>query len=377
MARGFDVRTVLALLKKEIIGLARDRVLMAMVVYAFTLAIYTQATGLSHDLRNASIGVVDRDVSQLSTAILAGLLPPRFRTPVAIAPQQVDKVMDRGQLTFVLDIPENFQADVLAGRSPRLQLLIDATALMQAGIGAGYIQQIVAQEVASYGTRAGISTAQPVTVQTRFAFNQGLNSEWFSGTMGLINNITMLAILLAGAALVREREHGTLEHLLVMPVRPLEIMMSKLIANGLVILVMSLLAILLILGRLLGMPISGSLGLYAAGMVLYLFFATSLGLFLGTVSRSMPQMALLFILTALPMNILSGGFTPIESQPQWLQNAMQLSPSTHFVAFSQAILYRGAGFDVVWPQYAATFGIGLIFFLFSLSRFRSFIAAQQ
>ncbi|WP_027487823.1 ABC transporter permease [Allorhizobium undicola] len=374
---GFDTRTVFALLKKELIGLLRDRVLMGVVIYAFSLAIYAQATGLSHDLRNATIAVVDRDVSQLSTAIVAGLLPPRFQSAVAIAPQDVDGAMDRGQFTFVMDIPEHFQADVLEGRSPRLQLLIDATALMQAGIGSGYIQQVVAQEVAAYGRRAGISTAQPVGVVTRLAFNQGLNSEWFTGTMGLINNVTMLAILLAGAALVREREHGTLEHLLVMPVRPLEIMVSKLIANGLVILLMTLLAIMLVLVKILGMEISGSLVLYAAGVVLYLFFATSLGLFLGTISRSMPQMALLFILTALPMNILSGGFTPIESQPQWLQNAMQLSPSTHFVGFSQAILYRGAGFDVVWPQFAATFAIGLVFFLFSLTRFRRFIAAQQ
>jgi len=372
-----DIRTTMALFRKELIGLMRDKVLLAMVVYAFTLAIYTQATGLSHDLRNATLAVVDRDMSQLSSSILDGLMPPRFQKPVAVAPGDVERGMDEGRYTFVLDIPERFEADVLAGRSPSVQLLIDATALMQAGVGSGTIQQIVNQQVQLYARRVGVSSSQPVTVETRLAFNQSLNSDWFSGTMALINNITMLAILLAGAALVREREHGTLEHLLVMPVRPLEIMVGKLAANGLVILVMTLVAILTVLVKVLGMRITGSLSLYMAGVALYLFFATSLGLFLGTLARSMPQLALLFILVALPMNILSGGFTPLESQPQWLQNVMQLSPSTHFVAFSQAILYRGAGFDMVWPQFLATAGIGLVFFLYSLSRFRSFIAAQQ
>ncbi|MGV1803665.1 ABC transporter permease [Agrobacterium vitis] len=372
-----DLRTVFALFRKELTGLLRDKVLMAMVIYAFSLAIYTQATGLSHDLRNATLAVVDRDMSQLSSSILDGLMPPRFQKPVAIAPQDIDRAMDQARYTFVLDIPERFEADVLAGRSPSVQLLIDATALMQAGVGSSTIQQIVSQQVGLYAQRVGVSSSQAVTVETRLAFNQSLNSEWFSGTMALINNITMLAILLAGAALVREREHGTLEHLLVMPVRPVEIMVSKLAANGLVILVMTLFAIVTVLVKVLGMHITGSLTLYMAGVALYLFFVTSFGLFLGTLARSMPQLALLFILTALPMNILSGGFTPLESQPQWLQNAMQVSPSTHFVAFSQAILYRGAGFEVVWPQFTATLGIGLVFFLFSLSRFRTFIAAQQ
>ncbi|OLP49923.1 ABC transporter permease [Allorhizobium taibaishanense] len=371
------MRTTMALFRKELIGLMRDKVLLAMLVYAFTLAIYTQATGLSHDLRNATLAVVDRDMSQLSSSILDGLMPPRFQKPVAVAPGDVERGMDEGRYTFVLDIPERFEADVLAGRSPSVQLLIDATALMQAGVGSGTIQQIVSQQVQLYARRLGVSSSQPVTVETRLAFNQSLNSDWFSGTMALINNITMLAILLAGAALVREREHGTLEHLLVMPVRPLEIMVGKLAANGLVILVMTLVAILTVLVKVLGMRITGSLSLYMAGVALYLFFATSLGLFLGTLARSMPQLALLFILVALPMNILSGGFTPLESQPEWLQNVMQVSPSTHFVAFSQAILYRGAGFDMVWPQFLATAGIGLLCFLYSLSRFRSFIAAQQ
>ncbi len=367
---------LLPLIRKELISLWRDRAMLVFVLYAFTLAIYVQANGMKHDLNRATVGVVDEDNSALSHAIIDALLPPRFQTPVAISPATVDPAMDAARYTFVIDFPPNFQADVLAGRSPDVQLLIDATALMQAGLGANDIAAIFAQEMARFLGREG-DAATPVELKIRAAFNQTLESSWFTGTMGLINNITMLSVLLAGAALIREREHGTLEHVLTLPVRPSEIMMAKIIANGAVILALTALSVLAVLQGVMGMRIAGSVPLFLLGAALYLFFCASLGIFLGTLSSSMPQFGLLFILTILPMNLLSGGFTPLESMPVWMQYAVQVSPSTHFVAFAQAILYRGAGLEVVWPRFVATLGIGGVFFAFSLVRFRGFLAAQQ
>ncbi|BAF90390.1 putative ABC-2 type transport system permease protein [Azorhizobium caulinodans ORS 571] len=366
-----------ALIRKELISLWRDRGMLILVLYAFTAAIYMQANGMKHDLNRATVGVVDEDNSTLSHAIIDALMPPRFQTPVALAPQDVDWLMDSARYTFVLNFPPKFQSDVLAGRSPSVQLLIDATALMQAGLGANYISEIFQQEVNRFLQREGNGAQTPVELHIRAAFNQTLESSWFTGTMGLINNITMLSVLLAGAALIREREHGTLEHVLVLPVRPVEIMMAKIIANGAVILLVTALSILGVLQGVMGMAIAGSIPLFLLGVAFYLFFSASFGIFLGTVSGSMPQLGLLFILTILPMNLLSGGFTPLESMPQWMQWATQLSPSTHFVAFAQAILYRGAGFEVVWPRFLAVLAIGGLFFAFSLARFRSFMASQQ
>ena len=124
----------------------------------------------------------------------------------------------------------------------------------------------------------------------------------------------------------------------------------------------------------LGVPISGSIPLFIIGVMIYLFFATAIGIFLGTVARSMPQLGLLYMLVYLPMNMLSGSNTPLESMPPWLAELMQISPSTHFVAFAQAILYRGAGFDVVWPRFLAVAGIGVLFFGLAVLRFRSMVA---
>ncbi|MFD2262943.1 ABC transporter permease [Lacibacterium aquatile] len=365
------------LLVKELHSLWRDRFMLGLVLYSFTAAVYIQAYGISHDLHNAPIGIVDGDRSPLSQAITDSLRAPFFQPPVAITAGEIDQAMDQARLIFVLDIPEGFQADLAAGRAPTIQLLIDATALMQAGLGATYIQSLVADEIARFKTGRLEQGRAAVGLQVRVAFNQSLATAWFTGTMALITNITMLSVLLTGAALQREREHGTLEHVLTMPVQPIEIMLSKVLGTGLVILVLTAISLLGILHWLIGMPLAGSIGLFLAGSVFYLFFTTSLGIFLGTLARSMAQLGLLFILVVLPMNLLSGGMTPLESMPEWLQTATRISPTTQYVAFAQAILYRGASLDVVWGEMAATFGIGLLFFVFSLTRFRAFLAAQQ
>ncbi|SHO62354.1 ABC-2 type transport system permease protein [Pseudoxanthobacter soli DSM 19599] len=365
------------LMGKEFQSLRRDYSMLAFVIYAFTFAIYIQANGMSHDLHQAPIAVVDNDRSTLSETIVDALLPPRFQTPVAISADDIDRTMDDARYIFVLDIPPDFQSDVLAGRSPSIQLLIDATAVMQAGLGSGYIQEIVNDEVTRFVTRSDGEAVPQVALSIRIFFNQSLESSWFTGAMGLINNITMLSVLLSGAALIREREHGTLEHLLVLPVGPTEIMLGKVFANGLVVLGLTAVSILGVLQGLLGMEIAGSVLLFLTGVALYLFFTAALGIFLGTIAGTMPQFGLLFFLVVLPMNMLSGGFTPLESMPHWLQVGMQVSPSTQFVALSQAILYRGAGLDVVWPRFLAVGAIGLLFYLVSLKRFRHFLAAQQ
>jgi ABC-2 type transport system permease protein len=195
------------------------------------------------------------------------------------------------------------------------------------------------------------------------------------GVMGIVGNVTMLAIILAGAAVVREREHGTMDHLLVMPLTPFEIATAKIWANGLVITVAVGLSLVVVVRGLLGIPIAGSVPLFTAGTALYLFFATAVGLYLGTVARSMPQLGLLFMVVMLPLNMLSGNNTPVESMPTWLQTIMRFSPSTHFVSFAQSILFRGAGLDVVWPEFLAVALVGALFLALALRRFRLATAA--
>jgi ABC-2 type transport system permease protein len=358
---------------KELRGLVRDPVLMALIVYAFTLSVYTASKAMPETLNRAAIAVVDEDQSPVSSRIITAFNPPYFSIPRLITQREMDSRMDAGLDTFALDIPPNFQRDLLARRSPTIQLNIDATRMTQAFTGGGYIQSIVSGEVGEFLNRYRSSAAVPVDLALRARFNPQLNKGWFGAINQVITSITMLSIILTGAALIREREHGTLEHLLVMPVTPFEIMASKIWSMGLVVLVASSVALLVVVQGLLSVPIEGSMTLFLVGAALDLFATTCMGIFLATTAGTMPQFGLLLILILLPLQELSGAMTPRESMPEIIQNIMLAAPNTHFVILAQAVLFRGAGLDVVWPQLLALVGIGAILFVLSLRRFRQFL----
>lgn len=360
---------------KELFSLRYDPVLVVLIIYAFTIAIFSVSKGATTEVENSSVAVVDEDHSTLSWRLYDALLKPYFKRPAKINVNDIDEAMNSGRYTFVIDIPPGFQSDVLAGRSPRVQLNVDATAMTQAGSGAAYIQRIVSDEVNKF-LKADVPEP-PVNVVVRAKFNPNLNSSWFLALMQILNNITLLAIILTGAALVREREHGTIEHLLVMPLRPFEIMLAKVWANGLIIVVSATISLYLVVQGLLGVPIAGSIPLFLSGTVIYLFSVTALGIFLATIAQTMPQFGLLAIPVFLVMNLLSGNTTPLESMPKVLQIIMQFSPSTQYVKFSQAVLYRSAGIEVVWPDLAAIVIIGLVLFAGALLRFRKTIAITK
>jgi ABC-2 type transport system permease protein len=362
---------------KELKSLWADKVLLILICWAFSGAIYTAATGASQELRNAPVAVVDEDQSPLSRRIVGAFYPPYFRQPVQTSLAELDKGMDSGRYNFTIVIPANFQHDVQAGRVPDVQINIDATIMSQAFIGATYIKSIALGEVNEYLTGTRDSSASPITLTTRVRFNPNLIGVWFGGVMEVINNVTMLTIILVGAAFIREREHGTIEHLLVMPLTPAEIMLAKIWANGLAVLFGVSFALLVMVQKVLAVTIAGSVPLFLAAAACYLFAAASIGIFLGTLARSMPQLGLLVILCIIPLLMLSGGVSPRESMPTIIQNIMLAAPTTYFVRLAQGILYRGAGFDVVWRDLLAMTAVGACFFNVALFRFRKAVTQTQ
>ncbi len=362
------------LVVKELRSIRADPIMLVLVVYAFTIAVYTVSTGASTEARNLAVGIVDEDHSQLSLHLRGALLPPIFQSPVIIAAKAISSEMDHERLVFVVEIPPKFQSDLLAGRSATVQINVDATAMAQAGIGAGYLQGIIQRDVANVLGRRELQASSPVNVVTHIRFNPNLTSSWFTAVMQVINAITTLTLILSGAALIREREQGTIEHLLVMPLVPAEIMLSKIFANGLVILVAAGLSLVVVVQWWLNVPIAGSLILFLVGAALYAVTVAALGIMLGTLATTMGQFGLLAIPVMVVMQLLSGGNTPMESMPTWLQYVMRtISPTPHFVAFAQAVLYRGAGLSVIWSDLLAVMAIGTVYFMFSLRRFRRVI----
>ncbi|MDP3340440.1 ABC transporter permease [Frigidibacter sp.] len=367
------LRHVLHLSLKELRGLLRDPLLMVLVAYAFTLDIYVSATAIPGGLNRATIGIVDEDASPLSRRMAGAFLSPYFVPPAQIDIAEMDARMDAGFDTFSLVIPPNFQRGLLAGNRPEMQLNVDATRITQAFIGAGHIEAMINQEVTGWLARDAAQPAMPVDLALRARFNPALDPAWFGAMVALISAVTMLSIILSGAALIRERDHGTLEHLLVMPVTAAEIMTSKVLSMGGVVLAAAALSLAFMVQGVMGIPVEGSVALFLVGAALHLFATTSMGILLATIAGSMPKFAMLLLLVLLPLEILSGGVTPRESMPEAVQYVMLAAPNTHFIALAQGVLFRGAGLSVVWPQLLALTLIGSAMFAFALHRFRTFL----
>jgi ABC-2 type transport system permease protein len=368
---------ILALGVKELFSMRADPILLLLIAYTFSYAVYAVATGAKLELDNASIAIVDEDHSEISRRIRGAILPPFFKPPEEISASKIAPTMDANRFMFVVEIPPKFEQDLVSNRRPSAQINLDATAVAQAGNGAGYLQEIILQQVLGYMRHAGGTADLPVNFVTRVVFNPNLQSHWFTSVMQVISNITMLSVLLTGAALIREREHGTIEHLLAMPVEPVEIMLAKIWANGLVVLAAALISMKVMVEWVLQVPIAGSLLLFVIGALIFQFSATALGILIATFTTSMSQFGLLCVPILVILQLLSGGSTPLETMPTWLQYVMQLAPTTQFVSFSQGILYRGAGLETVWPQVLAMIAISAVIFAVSLSRFRSTLVSFQ
>jgi ABC-2 type transport system permease protein len=363
---------------KELISLFRDPVLIFLILYTFTFSVYTPSKSAVMDVVNASIAIVDEDGGDGARAVSDALLPPLFLPPEQIAWADINPTMDRGRYTFVVNLPPEMEDELAEDGRPDVQIITDATAMSQAGRGPGYLSAIINQTVEPYWSGRGNPDNVPlVGLETRARFNPNMLQGWFVAINQVINNISVLAIFLCGAAVLREREHGNIEHLLVMPLRPFELMFAKIWANGLVVICAAMASLFVVVKGLIGVPISGSIALFALGLTVYLFSVTALGIMLATMVRSMPQFGLLAFPTFIVMSLLSGGQTPLESMPVFLQKVMQFVPSTHFVAFSQAVLFRDATLGMVWPMLAKMLAIGAAYTVFTLSRFRKMLAAIQ
>ena len=362
---------------KEMMSLRRDWVMMALLAWSFTLAPVLEATGVSSSVNNASIAFADEDNSPLSRALASAFFPPHFQPVVQIEPGSGAAQMDAGRFLFVVTVPPGFERDVRAKRTPEIQVLIDATAMEQAGIGASYIHNILLAELRRFAIGANLVDPLPVDLVMRSAFNPNRDTVRFTGIVALIGQIMWLTTILTGAAMIREREHGTIEHLLAMPLAPFDIAVAKIWANATVVLVAAGLSLTFVLQGSLGITIAGSKALFLAGTALFLFTATALGVFLATLARSMAQFALLVMLTVLSMLMLSGGETPVEGQPAWLQAGTLILPSRHYVLASQAIIFKGAGIEIVWAEFLWMALLGAALLSLSLLLFRRSVAQEN
>ncbi|MEZ5553537.1 MAG: ABC transporter permease [Pseudomonadales bacterium] len=355
---------------KELKSVLGDPVMVVLILWSFVVAVILEASGAGDTVRNAAIALVDEDQSALTRQISSALVPPWFQEPIAMAPEQAGAAMDRGQIMFALSFPPDLAADAIAGKSPTVQLQVDATAVSQAQLGTDYISNIVQTEARAFLSGSPAAPDPRVRLELRRAFNPNGNPVWFKAVSSLLNQLSLLTIALTGAAMLREREHGTIEHLMVMPLTPVEIALSKVLATMTVVLVAFIGSLLFVVQGILQIPLAGSVPLLVAGAAVYLWAAAAIGMFLGTLARSMAQFALLVIMVIIPVIMLSGGMGAVESQPESVQRLTLALPSRHFLSFAKAVAFRGAGTGSVWIELLLMAGLGAAFFGASLALFR-------
>lgn len=365
---------ILRLTGKELRSFKADPIMIVLIVFVFTVVIPVVSNAISTEIEEVAVAVVDEDRSLLSRQIAEVIAPPLFLPAQSLGSDQVASAMSQGEFVLVVEIPPGFEADIMSGRGATLLVLVDATAVAHAGNGAAYLQALITEEITKH--LAGNEAAAPglARIVFRTQYNPNTSSIWFASVTQLMNNITILTMIIAGAALIREQERGTLEHLLVVPVTAHQIVISKIIANGLIVLVGAILCLVFLIQGVLGVPIAGSVPLFLLGTTIYTVSIASLGILLATVSGSMARFGLLATPVIVVMMLLSGGFTPMESMPLWTQYVAHfVSPAPHFVSFSQAVLYRGAGIAFVWPQLAAFVAFGALYYVIALSQFRKLL----
>ncbi|HUN54949.1 MAG TPA: ABC transporter permease [Smithella sp.] len=356
---------------KELISFRYDYVLVIMVVYSFTVMVIVPAKGTGVQVRNSTIAYVDEDQSPLSRRIIDAIQMPFFQKPKAITYHDINRVMDRAEYVFVLHIPSSFQNDLLAGKNPDISIDVDATVVGHARLGTTYLSQIINQEIDTFMRGSQKPVPPPIVLNTRIMYNPNNENSWFMSIVLLGHMITLLSIVLPAAALIKEKERGTVEHLLVMPLVPVEITIAKVWANSFIVLMGTMFSLYFAVKWVIGAPIHGSTILFMFGTIVFLYATTELGVFLATVAKNQPQAGLLSIPIIVPISMLNGGTTPIESMPRFLQIIMQFAPTTHYMEFCSRVLIRNAGIVDVWQQLLAMAAIGTVLFMGAMMRFRA------
>lgn len=370
-------RRLAVMTRKELMQLFRDIPLIAFLVYSFTFAIFVTGNGIKTQLRNAGLVVYDADRSVSSRELVSRFHLPYFRFDGELAhPDEELRRLDRGSSMVVLDIPARFHEALAAGEPTAVQLLVDTTNSPQGLSAAGYAARIVGQfgqevALARNGLADSYLTSVPMILSDhRVWFNQDQNETWFESISHLLRMITIFSVLLPAAALVREKERGTVEQLLVSPLTPVQIILPKVVAMMLVILCATAVGLFGVMRPAFGVPIKGSIGLLFSLTALFIMATAGMGVFAATVTRNQAQVGMLTLLAVAPMLLLSGIFTPLEMMPAWVRHLMAFSPLRYFIEIVNGILLKGIGIEMLWTQALSMGLVGGSLFGFGLWRFR-------
>lgn len=369
-------RRLAAMAQKEILQLGRDLPLLLFLLYSFSLSVYISGIGITMQLQNAELLVHDADHSVSSRELIHRFQPPYFRFKGEIAdPREGLRQLDAGTAMVLLDIPSRFHEALAGGDVTAVQLLIDTTNAPQGLSAASYAARIVSgfgseSAAAVLGSSGGQAGVPLVTSAHRVWFNPNQDERWFQSISHVLRMVTVFAVLLPAVALVREKERGTIEQLLVSPLSPLQIMLSKVLAMTAVILLCTGGAIYGVMRPVFHVPMKGTDAVFFLLTALHIVTTAGLGLVAATLARNQAQVGMMTLFVVGPMLLLSGLNTPYEAMPSWVQHVMAFSPLRYYIEITYGILLKGAGMEVLWKPIATMALLGGGLFGVGIWRFR-------
>ncbi len=369
-------RRLAAMTWKEVLQLSRDVPLLLFLLYSFSLSVVVSGAGITMQLTNAELLVHDADHSHSSRELIYRFQLPYFTFTGEISdPREGLRQLDQGKAMVLLEIPPRFHEALMSGERTAVQLLVDTTNAPQGLSAAGYSVRIAGlfgteMRLASAGLSGAEGVLPRVSSAHRVWFNPTQDERWFQSIAHVLRMTTIFAVLLPAAALVREKERGTVEQLLVSPLSPFQIMFSKVLAMSGVILIALSLALYGVLHPVFHVPMKGSTGLFFLLTTLHVFTTAGFGLVAATIAKNQAQVGMMTLFVVGPMLLLSGITSPYESMPQWVQTVMTFSPLRYYIDITYGVMLKGAGLDLLWKPVGAMLLLGGALFGFGMWRFR-------
>jgi ABC-2 type transport system permease protein len=357
-----------SLILKEIRQILKNKQIIFLLLFPPTVQLLVFGLALNPDVTRLSLGVVDYDNSAASREFVSTLVANEVFVISAYAPEvsALEQQVRTGKISTGLVIPPDFDQQLQAGQTVDVQVLIDGVDANTAGIASGYMQQIVNR----YGQNLRPTQTVPVETAARFLYNPGLLSSWFfvPGVMGVV--LTLTGSLVSSSMVIREKDVGTLEQLLMTPAAGWEILMAKIVP--LFVLLVGDLLLASALGRLVfHLPFRGNFFLFLVLSAIYIFVCIGIGILLATLARNQQQVILTSFFFNVPLIQLSGAIAPIESMPAFFRALSFFDPLRHYVTIARSLILKGVGFDVLLPEVTALLTFAVLLLGISISRFRA------
>lgn len=354
------MRVFFSIVRKELLLFLRSYGLVAAVVLVFTADVYVAGSGIVMDAKNVSVGVVDRSEGVVSRKIMAHLHPNEFQTPkLYLSQKELSLAIYNKEIMMGIIFESDFEKRYIKNDHPRIDVLLDSTAASQSFMAFSYLQNIL------------LDFSQldiPVEIKTHKLFNQNATNSYFMSLSELLAVTTLLSVILTAAVFVKEKESGTWDIMLLMPVNPKLTILAKSFSQVIIIMFGVMLSVGIVLFGAFDIPLNGSLWAFFVLTFFYAFTSSGIGLFIASISQSTVQVGQFSIIIVMPMIFLSGAWTPIHAMHPLLQYLSYLSPLRYYIEGSESIFFRGTPFSDLLAYFAGVIGSGSLFYLFGFKK---------